>query len=66
MDLDEVAIRNNIRRRGISNVSLEQLINVYQQKLDVLKSLQAEINKMNTRVKENTTTDSLSKYYLNI
>lgn len=66
MDLDELAIRNNIRRRGISNVLLEQLINVYQQKLDVLKSLQAEINKMNTRVKENTTTDSLSKYYLNI
>lgn len=66
MDLDEVAIRKNIRQRGISNVLLEQLINVYQQKLDVLKSLQAEINKMNTRVKENTSTDSLSKYYLNI
>ena len=66
MDTDELAIRNRIRRQGMSNNLLEQLINVYQQKLDVLKSLQAEINKMNERVKENPATDSLSKYYLNI
>ncbi len=66
MDTDELTIRNRIRRQGMSNNLLEQLINVYQQKLDVLKSLQAEINKMNERVKENPATDSLSKYYLNI
>lgn len=66
MDADELAIRNRIRRQGMSNNLLEQLINVYQQKLDVLKSLQAEINKMNERVKENEPTDSLNKYYLNI
>lgn len=66
MDMDEVAIRNIIRHQGISNSLLEQLINVYQQKLDVLKSLQAEINKMNERVKQQPAADSLNKYYLSI
>lgn len=66
MDTDEITIRNRIRRQGMSNNLLEQLINVYQQKLDVLKSLQTEINKMNERVKEVPVTDSLKQYYLNI
>lgn len=66
MDMDEAAIRTSIRRQGISNVLLDRLINVYQQKLDVLKSLQAEINKMNERVKPEPGTDSLNRYYLNI
>jgi hypothetical protein len=67
MDVDELSIRRNIRQNGISNVLIEQLINVYQQKLDVLKSLQSEINKMNTRVQQNhPSEDSLQKFYLNI
>ena len=66
MDIDEVFIRKTIRKQGISNDLLEQLINVYQQKLDVLKSLQAEINKMNERVKQQPGVDSLSRYYLSI
>lgn len=66
MDSDEMAIRNSIRRQGISNNLLEQLINVYQQKLDVLKSLQEAINKMNTKVKEQPEADSSGKFYLNI
>ncbi len=66
MDADERAIRSNIHRHGMSNSLLEQLINVYQQKLDVLKSLQQEINKMNTRVHENVPADSLNTFYLNI
>lgn len=66
MDMDEATIRKTIRRQGMSNTLLEQLINVYQEKLNVLKALQAEINKMNERVKENEPADSLNKYYLNI
>jgi hypothetical protein len=66
MDMDEMAIRKGIRQNGISNSLLEQLINVYQQKLDVLKSLQQEINKMNTRVQQSIPADSLNKFYLNI
>lgn len=64
MDMDEAAIRKIIQHRGMSNNLLEQLINIYQQKLDVLKSLQAEINKMNERVKMQP--DTTNKYYLNI
>jgi hypothetical protein len=64
MDMDEAAIRKIIKQRGISNNLLEQLINVYQQKLDVLKSLQAEMNKINERVKSQP--DTTNKYYLNI
>lgn len=66
MDMDEISIRKSIRKNGISNTLIEQLINVYQQKLDVLKSLQQEINKMNTRVQQDTPPDSLNKFYLNI
>lgn len=66
MDNDETSIRRSIRKNGISNTLIEQLINVYQQKLDVLKSLQQEINKMNTRVQQETPPDSLNKFYLNI
>jgi hypothetical protein len=64
MDMDEMVIRKTIRQKGISNNLLEQLINIYQQKSDVLKSLLAEINKMNERVKLQP--DTTNKYYLNI
>ena len=67
MDADELIIRKNIKATGINNVLLEQLINIYQQKLDVLKSLQKEINKMNSKIKLSPeTTDTLNKFYLNI
>ncbi|HMR83318.1 MAG TPA: hypothetical protein PKE30_09305 [Niabella sp.] len=65
MDDDERMVRNMIMKNGISNVLLERLINVYQQKLDVLKSLRLEINKINDRVKQQPA-DSLQIHYLNI
>ncbi len=52
MDQDEQAVRNDIKTYGLTSEFLEQLINVYQQKLDVLKNLQTEINKMNNKVRE--------------
>ncbi|MDP4150264.1 MAG: hypothetical protein Q8927_19740 [Bacteroidota bacterium] len=52
MDQDEQAVRNDIKRYGLTNEFLEQLINVYQQKLNVLKNLETEINKMNNKVRE--------------
>lgn len=52
MDQDEQTVRNDIKTYGLTNEFLEQLINVYQQKLNVLKNLQAEINKMNNKVRE--------------
>jgi hypothetical protein len=53
MDRDEVNIRKDIKLYGLNDQLLEQLINVYQQKLNVLKSLRTEINKMNNSVKKN-------------
>jgi hypothetical protein len=52
MDQDEQSVRNDIKRYGLTNEFLEQLINVYQQKLNVLKNLETEINKMNNKVRE--------------
>ncbi len=38
MDQDEQAVRNDLKTSGLTNVILEQLINVYQQKLSLLKN----------------------------
>lgn len=67
MDRDEKNIRSVIRKQGFSEDLLEQLISIYQQKLDVLKTLQSEINKLNNRARETKPkSDSLGGYYLNI
>ncbi len=67
MDIDEAVIKTNMKANGVTAQLLEQLINVYQQKLDVLKSLHTEIDKMNSKIKQNhPSPDSLSVYYINI
>jgi hypothetical protein len=67
MDQDEQAVRNDIKTYGLTNEFLEQLINVYQQKLNVLKNLQTEINKMNNKVRgKQTPSEKAEVHYLNI
>ena len=67
MDNDEKLLRNDIKTKGPSNDMIEQLINIYQQKLNLLKQLQTEMNKMNSRYKQNKpASDSLTTYFLNI
>lgn len=66
MDKDEALLKNDMKLYGFNDQLLEQLINIYQQKLNLLKSLQGEINKMNNKVKEKQSSDQLSPYYLNI
>jgi hypothetical protein len=67
MDIDEGVIKRNMKANGVTAQLLEQLINVYQQKLDVLKSLHTEIDKMNSKIKQNhPLPDSLNVYYINI
>ncbi len=67
MDNDEKLLRNDIKTKGPSNDMIQQLINIYQQKLNLLKQLQTEMNKMNSRYKQNkSASDSLSTYFLNI
>lgn len=64
---DEAAIRINIKTNGLNDELLEQLINVYEQKINVLKDLQHEMNKMNRKVKENQLpSDTLKTNYINI
>ena len=67
IDADEAVIKNNIRTNGLDDILLEQLINVYQEKLNVLKNLQHEINKMNKKLKDNQQpSDTLTGHYINI
>jgi len=66
-DQDEQAVRNDIKTYGLTNEFLEQLINVYQQKLNVLKNLQTEVNKMNNKVREKQApSDKAEVHYLDI
>lgn len=67
MDQDERDVRRDIKTYGLTNEFLEQLINVYQQKLNVLKNLQTEINKMNNKVRERQSPlEKVEVHYLNI
>jgi hypothetical protein len=67
MDQDEQQVRNDIKTYGLTGEFLEQLINVYQQKLNVLKNLQTEINKMNNKVREKQApSEKPEVHYLNI
>ncbi|HVS97286.1 MAG TPA: hypothetical protein VHE54_12415 [Puia sp.] len=67
MDRDEQAVRNDIKTYGLTGEFLEQMINVYQEKLNILKNLQTEINKMNNKVREKQSPTAMSQvHYLNI
>jgi hypothetical protein len=49
---EEESIKNRVRENGMRDDYLDQLISIYQKKINVLKQLQLEINKMNNRVKK--------------
>jgi hypothetical protein len=67
MDKDEEEVRNDIKTYGLTNEYLDQLIRVYQEKLNLLKNLQTEINKMNNKVREKEApTGRIEVHYLNI
>lgn len=67
MEKEEKNIKLTISRRGISNDLLDQLINLYQQKLTILKQLQLEMNKTNNRFKQNRgPVDTTRTYFLSI
>ncbi len=67
MDADEATIKKEIKTNGLNDALLDQLINVSQQRLNLLKNLQTEINKMNNRVRQNQLPqDSTHSYFLNI
>ena len=69
METDEAIIKHDIRKQGITDDLLDRLINIYQQKLNVLKQLQTEIQKTNTRYKQSKQQgqpDNQKTYFLNI
>ena len=67
MEADEAMIKQEMRQQGITNDLLDRLINIYQQKLNVLKQLQNEIQKTNSRYKQaRKVLDGQKTYFLNI
>ncbi|MES2002956.1 MAG: hypothetical protein V4450_00440 [Bacteroidota bacterium] len=67
MEKDEKVIKSDIARRGMNDALLDQLINLYQQKLNILKQLQTEMNKTNNRYKQNRgPVDSARTYFLKL
>ena len=67
MDKDEIQIKSYIQKNGMSDELLNQLINVYQQKLNMLKLLQTEMHKLNSRYKQNRpAVDTMKTYFLNL
>lgn len=67
LEKDEKGIKAEIVKRGMSDQLLGQLINIYQIKLNTLKQLQLEMNKINNRIKQNRApVDSVKTYYINI
>ncbi|NCI48524.1 hypothetical protein GWC95_01225 [Sediminibacterium roseum] len=67
MERDEKVIKSDIAKRGMNDQLLDQLINLYQQKLNTLKQLQIEMNKTNNRYKQNRVpVDPVKTYFLNL
>ncbi len=67
MERDEKVIKSDIAKRGMNDELLDQLINLYQQKLNTLKQLQTEMNKTNNHYKQNRgPVDSTKTYFLNL
>lgn len=64
MDKDEKKIRDDISKYGLTDAVLTQFIQLYQQKLLLLKQLQDEINKMNNRAQQYPEMQSKSPSYL--
>lgn len=65
MEADEKQVKKDIVTNGFTDDLLEQLININQQKLNLLKLLQSEINKTNIRFKQNRNQiDTLKVYYI--
>ena len=67
IEKDEKVIKSDIAKRGMTDELLDQLINLYQPKLNTLKQLQIEMNKTNNRYKQSRgPVDSVKTYFLNI
>ena len=67
IDKDEKGLKSDITRNGMNSELLDQLINLYQQKLSLLKQMQLEMNKTNNRYKQNRAPiDSTKSYFIKL
>ena len=67
IDKDEKSIKSDITHNGMNSELLDQLINLYQQKLSLLKQMQLEMNKTNNRFKQNRApVDSTKTYFIKL
>lgn len=67
LEQEEKQIKKEIAKKGLTDQQLDQLINLYQYKLTVLKQLQLEMNKTNNRYKQSRgPVDSTRAYFINI
>jgi len=61
LEEDEKELKRTIKNEGLGNDNLENLINVCQQKLNLLKLLHNEINKTNSRYRQNNNSDTTNQ-----
>lgn len=67
IEADEAVLKLQIKTNGLNDELLEQLINIYQDKIKLLKNLQHEISSMNNKIRENQQpADSTRIFYINI
>jgi hypothetical protein len=61
LEEDEKKLKKTIKNEGLGNDNLENLINICQQKLNLLKLLHNEINKTNSRYRRNNNSDTTNQ-----
>jgi glycyl-tRNA synthetase beta subunit len=63
---EESAIKVKVQKYGMNDLFLAQLINIYQEKLNVLKELQLEISKINALYKNKEQPSKIKPSYLQL
>lgn len=66
LERDEKKVKQDVRQYGMNNNIVDKLIQLYQQKLWLLKELQSEINKMNVRAKQHPDIQRTNPAYLKL
>lgn len=66
LERDEKKVKQDVRLYGLNDNVVNQLIQLYQQKLWLLKELQSEITKMNSRAKQYPDIQRINPAYLKL
>ncbi|RYY58238.1 MAG: hypothetical protein EOO05_17065 [Chitinophagaceae bacterium] len=66
LEKEETNLKNRMKKEGVTEESLEGLVVVYQQKINILRNLQFEINRTNSKITEHTSGQDLKPTYINL